>query len=148
VLVSALVLAAASHAAPVEPASRIRLYTYSRDSAFGFKDELLDAFRRELAKHVETLAEVAYSSEEAQVSVQLLGRGELTAELGLEKEPTRYLFRADDRAPRMWALVRVGSFSKEFSIEGSGTRDLSRLAKALADWLQENSGTIRDRPPR
>ncbi len=133
--------------------SRLSLFTYSRDSAHGFKDELLDAFRRELGKHVDSFTEVAYSREQAQVSVQFLGQGELTVEIGDENEPTRYLWRFDETAPRTWALVRIGrmgqkgqkgKFSKEFSVEGRGARDLSRLAKTVADWIRENSAAIRE----
>jgi hypothetical protein len=132
----------------------LSLFTYSRDSVHGFKDELLDTFRRELSKHVDSFAEVAYSREEAQVSVQFLGQGDLTVELGDAGEPLRYLWRTDANAPRTWALVRVarkgqlnqmGSFSKEFSVDGVGGRDLSRLAKSIADWIRENETAIRDR---
>ena len=127
--------------------SRLSLFTYSRDSAHGFKDELLDAFRRELGKHVDSFTEVAYSREQAQVSVQFLGPGDLTVELGDGDEPARYLWRLDETAPKTWAVVRVGQmgkFSKEFSVEGRGARDLGRLAKAIADWIRENSAAIRE----
>jgi hypothetical protein len=126
--------------------SRLSLFTYSRDSVHGFKDELLDAFRRELGKHAESFTEVAYSREQAQVSVQFLGPGELAVELGDGDEPARYSWRFDETAPKTWALVRVGrkgTFSKEFSVEGRGARDLSRLAKAIADWVRDNSAAIR-----
>jgi hypothetical protein len=125
--------------------SRLSLFTYSRDSAHGFKDELLDVFRRELGKHVDSFTEVAYSREQAHVAVQFLGQGDLTVELGDGDQPVRYLWRLDENAPRTWALVRIGlpgEFSKEFSVEGHGTRDLSRLAKAIADWIRENSSAI------
>jgi hypothetical protein len=124
----------------------LSLFTYSRDSAHGFKDELLDAFRRELAKHVDSFTEVAYSRDQAHVSVQFLGQGDLTVELGDGDQPVRYLWRLDENAPRTWALVRIGlpgQFSKEFSVEGRGARDLSRLAKAIADWIRDNSTAIR-----
>ena len=127
--------------------SRLGLFTYSRDSAQGFKDELLDAFRRELGKHTDSFTEVAYSREQAEVSVQFLGQGDLTVELadGPDGEETaRYLWRFDETAPKTWALVRVGKFSKEFSVEGRGARDLSRLAKVIADWIRENSAAIRE----
>ena len=139
--------------------SRLSLFTYSRDSVHGFKDELLDAFRRELEKHVDSFTEVAYSREQAHVSVQFLGQGDLTVELGDGDEPARYRWRTDETAPRTWALVRIGQmgqkgqmgqmgqkgmFSKEFSITGRGARDLSRLAKAIADWIRENSAAIRE----
>ncbi len=124
--------------------SRLSVFTYSRDSIHGFKDELLDAFRRELSKHVESFTEVAYSRGEAQVSVQFLGQGELEVELGEADAPARYLWRFDETAPRTWALVRVGNFSKEFSVEGRGARDLSRLSKSIADWIRDNSEAIRD----
>ncbi len=123
--------------------SRLSLFTYSRDSVHGFKDELLDAFRRELSKHVESFAEVAYSREEAQVSVQFLGPGELEVEIGEADAPARYVFRSNETAPRTWAIVRVGNFSKEFSVEGRGARDLSRLSKSIADWIRDNSAAIR-----
>ena len=133
--------------------SRISLFTYSRDSAHGFKDDLLDVFRRELGKHADSFTEVAYSREQAQVSIQFLGQGDLTVELGDGDEPARYLWRFDEAAPRTWAIVRIGGmgqkgqkgkFSKEFSVEGTGARDLSRLAKAIADWIRENSAVIRE----
>jgi len=126
--------------------SRLGLFTYSRESAHGFKDHLLDAFRRELGKHADSFTEVAYSREQAQVSIQFLGQGDLTVELGDGDEPARYLWRFDEAAPRTWAVVRIGrkgTFSKEFSVEGTGARDLSRLAKAIADWIRENSAAIR-----
>jgi hypothetical protein len=125
----------------------LSLFTYSRDSAHGFKDDLLDAFRRELGEHAGSFTEVAYSREQAQVSVQFLGQGDLTVELGDGDQPVRYLWRLDENAPRTWALVRIGlpgEFAKEFSVEGRGTRDLSRLAKSIADWIQENQSAIRE----
>jgi len=136
----------------VQAPSRLGVFTYSRDSAHGFKDDLLDVFRRELGKHADFI-EVAYSREQAQVSVQFLGKGDLTVELGDGDEPARYLWRFDEGAPRTWAVVRIGrmgpkgekgKFSKEFSVEGTGARDLSRLAKAIADWIRENSAAIRE----
>ena len=139
----AVVCAVALLQAP-EPLS---LFTYSRDSAHGFKDELLDAFRRELGKHVDSFTEVAYSREQAHVRVQFLGQGELTVELGDGDQPVRYLWRLDENAPRTWALVRIGlpgEFAKEFSVEGRGARDLNRLAKSIADWIQENASAIRE----
>jgi hypothetical protein len=123
---------------------RISLYTYSRDSIHGFKDELLDAFRRELSKHADSFTEIAYSRDEARVSLQFLGQGDLEVELG-EGDEARYRWRFDEAAPRTWALLRVGTFSKEFSVEGRGARDLSRLAKTIADWIRENSASIRER---
>ncbi len=139
---SSIVVAALWTAALVQAEGRLRVYTYSRDSAVGFKDELLESFRRELGKHIESIAEVAYTREEAQVSIQFLGQGELTVELG-EDEPPRYLWRFDETASRTWALVRIGKFSKEFAVEGRGARDLGRLAKTIADWIRENEPTIR-----
>jgi hypothetical protein len=126
----------------------LSLFTYSRDSAAGFKDEILEAFRRELGKQVDSFTEVAYARDEAQVSVQLLGQGDLTVELSDGGDAVRYLFRFDEAAPRIWALVRVGEFVKEFSVEGRGARDLSRLAKAIADWIRDNSSAIRAARPR
>jgi hypothetical protein len=147
VLLSTAALAAtlAASATTTQPAGRIRLYSFSRDSAAGFQDELQDVFRRELGKHVESFTEVAYDLEGAQVSVQFLGQGDLTVELGEPGEPARYLWRPDEQGTRFWALVRVGSFSKEFSLEGSTARDLSRLAKKVADWIRDNSGPIREK---
>lgn len=149
VAVHSVVLAAAFALSLVQAPGRLSLFTYSRDSAAGFKDERLDAFRRELGEHVDSFTEVAYSREQAQVSVQFLGQGELTMELGDGDEPVRYLWRFDETAPKTWALVRVGprgpreKFSKEFAVEGRGARDLSRLAKAVADWIRENAAAIR-----
>jgi hypothetical protein len=138
-------LAAAFALSLVQAPSRLSLFTYSRDSAAGFKDERLDAFRRELGEHADSFTEVAYSRQGAQVSVQFLGQGELTIEL-VDDEPPRYLWRPDEAAPKAWAIVRVGAgekFSKEFAVEGRGARDLSRLAKAIADWIRENAAAIR-----
>jgi hypothetical protein len=129
----------------VQEPSPLSLFVYSRDSIHGFKDELLDVFRRELGKHVESIAEVAYSREEAQVSVQFLGQGELELELGEAEAPARHVFRLDETAPRTWALVRVGNFAKEFSVEGTGARDLGRLSKSIADWMRANASAIRSR---
>lgn len=144
VLVLASIVAEPATSRALQAPRRLSLYTYSRDSASGFKDELLDVFRRELGKHLESKTEVAYGREGADVSVQFLGQGELTVELGGEGEQARYLWRGDETAPRMWALVRVQKFSKEFSLAGSGSRDLSRLAKSVADWIQENATSIRE----
>ncbi len=138
-------VAAVFAVAVLQAQSPLSVFTYSRDSAQGFKDELLDVFRRELGKHVDSFTEVAYSREQAHVAIQFLGQGDLTVELGDGDQPVRYLWRLDENAPRTWALVRIGlpgQFSKEFSVEGHGTRDLSRLAKAIADWIRENSSAI------
>ena len=138
----------------VQEPSPVSLFVYSRDSIHGFKDEPLDGFRRELGEHVDSFTEIAYSREEAQVSVQFLGTGDFTVELGDAGEPLRYLWRTDENSAHTWALVRVarkgqlsqmGSFSKEFSVEGGSGRDLSRLAKAIADWILANRTAIRDR---
>jgi hypothetical protein len=137
-----LLIALKAPAAAQEPGP-LSLYAYSRDSAEGFKDDLLDVFRRELGKHLEAVTAVAYERKDADVSVLFLGQGELTVELGDEGEPVRHLWREDDEAGRMWALVRIRSFSKEFSLEGSGSRDLGRLAKTIADWIRDNATTIR-----
>jgi hypothetical protein len=130
----------------VQAPSPLSLFTYSRDSAHGFKDDLLDVFRRELGEHANSFTEVAYSREQAQVSVQFLGQGDLTVELGDGNEAARYLWRFDETAPRTWAIVRIGprgKYSKEFWVEGRGARDLSRLAKAIADWIRDNDAAIR-----
>jgi hypothetical protein len=147
-LALALCLPETARASTSPQAARpISLYAFSRDSDAGFKDELLDTFRRELGKHLESVSELAYDRKGADVSVLFLGRGELTVEIGDAGEPTRYLWRGYEEAERMWALVRVRSFSKEFSVAGSGGRDLSRLAKAIADWVRDNSTTIRQGAP-
>ena len=125
----------------------VGIYTYSRDSNQGFTDEHLDTFRRDLGKYGSPLMELAYSRESAQITVQLLGQGDLTIELDTTGKTVRHLWSPDDKARRMWAIVRIGHdqpFSKEFSVTGSGGRDLSRLAKAIGDWLQENSTIIRE----
>ncbi|GMR24586.1 MAG: hypothetical protein BMS9Abin37_3150 [Acidobacteriota bacterium] len=125
----------------------VGIYTYSRDSNQGFKDEHLDTFRRELGKYASPLMELAYSRESAQITVQFLGQGELAIELDTTGKAVRHLWSPDDKARRMWAIVRIGHdqpFSKEFSVAGSGGRDLSRLAKAIGDWLQQNSSIIRE----
>ena len=91
--------------------------------------------------------ELAYSRESAQITVQFLGQGDLAIELDTTGKAVRHLWSPDDKAGRMWAIVRMGRdqpFSKEFSVTGSGGRDLSRLAKAIGDWLQENSTIIRE----
>ena len=125
----------------------VGIYTFSRDSNHGFKDEHLDTFRRDLGKYASPLMELAYSRESAQITVQLLGQGDLAIELDTTGNAVRHLWTPDNKAPRMWAIVRFGHdppFSKEFSVAGSGGRDLSRLAKAIGDWLQENSTLIRE----
>ena len=133
--------------------SPVGIYTYSRDSSQGFKDEHLDAFRRDLGKYASPLMELAYSRESAQITVQFLGQGELAIELDTTGKAVRHLWTPDDKARRMWAILRIEPigptgpdqpFSKEFSVAGSGGRDLSRLAKAIGDWLQENSSIIRE----
>lgn len=131
----------------------VSIYTYSRDSRQGFKDELLDAFRRDLGKYTSPLMELAYSRESAQITVQFLGQGELAIELDTTGKAVRHLWSPDDKARRMWAIVRIGPsgpaqpFSKEFSVAGSGGRDLSRLANTIGEWLQKNSSIIREPEP-
>jgi hypothetical protein len=125
----------------------VGIYTYSRDSEPGFKDERLDTFRRDLGKYTTPLMELAYSRDAAQITVQLLGQGDLAIELDSTGEAVRHLWTPDNKAPRMWAVVRIaspGPFTKEFSVEGSGGRDLSQLAKDIGDWLQANSTIIRE----
>jgi hypothetical protein len=129
----------------VQPLS-VGVYTFSRDSHHGFEDERLDTFRRELGKYASPLMELAYTRESARVTVQLLGQGDLVVELDAAGQAVRHLWTPDDEAARMWAIVRVGRdqpFTKEFSVRGSGGRDLSRLAKAIGDWLQQNSTAVR-----
>lgn len=125
----------------------VSVYTYSRDSDLGFKDEHLDTFRRELGKYASPLMELGYTRETADVTVQFLGQGNLAIELDTDGKAVRHLWTPDDEAGRMWAVVRIGQdrpFSKEFSVQGSGGRDISRLAKAIGDWLQTNSTVIRE----
>ena len=125
--------------------SRVGVYTYSRDSVAGLVDERLDMFRRELGKYADALIEIAYSRESASVTVQFLGQGSLAVELDAAGDAVRHLWTPDEEAPKMWAIVRIGTFSKEFSVDGSGGRDLSRLAKSVGEWLQRNSTVIRER---
>ena len=83
----------------------------------------------------------------AQVTVQLLGQGDLAIELDTTGKAVRHLWTPDDNAPRMWAILRIAHaqpFSKEFSVTGAGGRDLSRLAKAIGDWLKDNSTVLRE----
>ena len=125
----------------------VGIYTYSRDSNQGFKDEYLDTFHRELGKYASPLMELACTRESAQITVQFLGQGDLVIELDTTGKAMRHLWPPDDKAPRMWAIVRIGDdqpFSKEFSVTGSGGRDLSRLAKTVGDWLKDNSTVIRE----
>ena len=125
----------------------VGIYTYSRDSESGFKDEQLDTFRRELGKYASPLMELSYTRESAKLTVQFLGQGELAVELGDAGQAVRHHWTPSDEAPRLWAIVRMTQpqpFSKEFSVSGSGGRDLSRLAKDIGDWLQQNSTTRRE----
>lgn len=143
ILVAMLLVATAVSAQP----KLVGIYTYSRASDAGFKDERLDSFRRELGKYASPLMELAYTRATARVTVQFLGQGSLTIELDSTGEAARHLWTPDDNAPRMWAIVRMPSprpFSKEFSVIGSGGRDLSKLAKDIGDWLQLNSTLIRE----
>lgn len=140
----AALLVTATEATQPDPVS---LYTYSRDSEHGFEDERLDSFRREIGKYTSTVVELAYTRDSADVTVQFLGQGELTIELNPVGDAVGHLWTPDDSAPRMWAIVRMPStpfFSKEFSVAGSGGRDLSRLAKAIGDWLHRSSTVIRE----
>lgn len=141
-----LVGALAAETAAVQP-SPVSIYTYNRDSEHGFGDEHLDAFRQELGKYASPVMELAYTRESAVLTVQFLGQGELSVELGPNGHAVGHRWTPDDEAPRMWAIVRLPStptYSKEFSVVGSGGRDLSRLAKAIGDWVQQNSTRIRE----
>lgn len=131
--------------ATAQAPGRISLYTYSRDSAAGFKDERLDLFRRELGRYVEDFTEVAYEAESAQVGIQLLGPGTLSVALGLDGKTEQHLFTPDEKAERTWVVLRIGAFAKEFYVEGHSGRDLARLAKSVSDWLQTHRATIRER---
>lgn len=124
---------------------RISVYTYSRDSAAGFKDDRLDIFRRELGRYIATFMEVAYDTESAQVRLLFLGPGELSVALGPDGETEHHLFTPEEKADRTWVVLRVETFSKEFSVLGSGGRDLTRLAKSVSDWLSAHTTTIRER---
>ena len=126
----------------------VGIYTFSRDSNEGYHDELLDTFRRELGKYASPLMEIAYSRETADITVQFLGQGTLAVELDTDGNAVRHLWTPDDEAPKLWAIVRFARgekpSSKEFSVRGSGGRDVSRLAKAIGDWLQQNSTVLRE----
>ena len=125
----------------------VSVYTFSRDSHAGLADERLDAFRRELGKYASSMMEIAYSRDAAAVTVQLLGQGHLTVELDENGDTAGHTWTPDEDAPKMWAIVRVSSdtpLTKEFSVLGASGRDLSRLAKAIGDWLQANSTTLRE----
>ena len=88
--------------------------------------------------------ELAYSRESAHVTVLYLGQGRLAVELDNAGRTVRHLWTPDEEAKKMWAVLRVGTFSKEFSERGSGGRDLSRLAKSIGEWLQANATVIRE----
>ena len=125
----------------------ISLYTFSRDSAKHLHDERLDTFRRELGEYAGPVTELAYSRESAHVTVLYLGQGRLTVELDEAGRAVRHEWTPDEEAQKMWAVLRMGTFSKEFSENGSGGRDLSRLAKSIGDWLQANATVIREQIP-
>ena len=127
--------------------NRISVYTFSRDSEARLHDERLDTFRRELGEYAEPVMELAYSRESAHVTVLYLGQGRLAVELDEAGRAVRHMWTPDEGAKKMWAVLRMGTFSKEFSESGSGGRDLSRLAKSIGDWLQANSTVIREQMP-
>jgi hypothetical protein len=127
--------------------NRISVYTFSRDSEKHLNDERLDTFRRELGEYAEPVMELAYSRERAHVTVLYLGQGRLAVELDEAGLALRHLWTPDEKAKKMWAVLRMGNFSKEFSQSGSGGRDLGRLAKSIGDWLQANSTVIREQMP-
>ena len=144
-VIAALLLFGALAVAQPAP---VGIYTFSRDSEAGFQDPLLDGFRREIGKYADTFMEIAYERDRAEITIQFLGQGELAVELDENGDAVRHLWTADDKAPRMWAVVRIGGtggFAKEFSTRGSGGRDVSRLAKSIGEWLQANSTKIRER---
>ena len=91
--------------------------------------------------------ELAYSRESAHVTVLYLGHGRLSVELDEAGRAARHLWTPDEDSQKMWAVLRIGTFSKEFSENGSGGRDLSRLAKSIGDWLKANSTVIREQMP-
>ena len=124
---------------------RISVYANSRESAAGFKDDRLDIFRRELGKYAASFMEIAYEAEGAQVRLLFLGPGELSVALGPDGETEHHLFTPDEKADRTWVVLRVETFSKEFSVPGTGGRDLARLAKSVSDWLSAHTTTIRER---
>jgi len=128
--------------------NRVSVYVFSRDSAAGLEDERLDTFRRELGKYADSAMELGYTRGSADVSVQFLGQGTLGVELDRNGRAVRHLWTPDDKASKMWAVLharKLEDFSKEFSVEGSGGRDLSRLAKRIGDWLERNGSRLR--PP-
>lgn len=130
---------------PQAAATLLGIYTYSLDSDAGLHDEELDVFRRELGEHVASFGEMAYSRDEADVSVQFLGQGELSLRLGERGQLEGYSFAPDEGAPRMWALVHLGGYSRAFAVEGRGARKMSELGKTIADWVRERSSAIRER---
>ncbi len=133
-----------SPAIPAAPGA-VSVYVFSRDSAAGLEDERLDTFRRELGKYAEPAMTIGYDLDDAGVSVQFLGPGRLSIELDMKGLAVRHLWTPDDGASKMWAILRIrniGHFAKEFSIEGSGGRDLSRLAKDIGEWLTKNRSRI------
>ena len=132
-------------AAPSSAQPRVRLFTFSRDSLAGFKDPHLELFRRDLGKSVEAFMELAYTQREAKVSVQYLGAGELDAQLSPTGETTGYLWRSDEESDRIWAVLRVGDFSREFTVQGGGGRSVGRLAKNIADWIEANRTVLREK---
>lgn len=121
---------------------RVSVYAFSRDSLRGLDDTRLDAFRRDLGKYADPAMEIAYSREEAAVTVQLLGEGRLVVELDEHGDPSRHLWTPDDEASILWAVVRTGGepvYAKEFSVEGSGARDWTRLARDVGEWIKDNA---------
>ncbi len=127
--------------------NRISVYTFSRASEKQFHDERLDRFRRELGEYAASVMELAYSRESARVTVLYLGQGRLSVELDEAGRAARHLWTPDEEAQKIWAVLRMGTFSKEFSESGSSGRDLSRLAKSIGDWLKANSTVIREQMP-
>lgn len=140
-------LAGAALTPSPQAADPLALYVFSLDSDSGFEDELLDVFRRELGRHVESFTQVAYSRDDADVAVQFLGQGELAIELSAAGETRGYAFTPDESAPRMWALVHVGGHSRAFAVEGTGARKMSELGQYVARWIRDRSTTIRERRP-
>ena len=93
--------------------NRISVYTFSRDSEKHFHDERLDRFRRELGEYAASVMELAYSRESAHVTVLYLGHGRLSVELDEAGRAARHLWTPDEDSQKMWAVLRIGTFSKE-----------------------------------
>ena len=126
------------------------VYVYSRDSEAGLNDDKLDMFRRELGKYAEPAMAIGYSREEADVSIQFLGAGSLTVVIGESGAATSHHFVPGGETPHLWVIVRrsrLPGYAKEFTVDGAGGRDVSRLAKDVGDWIRDNASQLSRRSP-